>query len=1124
MQHKSMDGFLLFSEFLAELKRQGFTVGVDHYLRLYRVLHMQGSDCRPAELKALLCPLLATSKEQQQQFYQTFDSYFARLESPGLEPPPLENKDKPATRTAPETGQADKPKWRKPSAKVLLSGILILCLAVFFGWIFGPSHKTPPIEVKQPPATPTKPVAGSDLKSLPKLECVSSAAIKTGKPKPIKEPAFYQQHWDWIRYASIFSPLILLFVILIHRLFQRVLVVQRQRSRKPPLVWPIKAHAPAPDFLKSGRFHSTVKQMQQPLSGERCRLDIAKTINRSIAQAGYPCFHFNQLKPPKYLILIDLPAYEDHYAHFLEMLANTLGQEGLFVIRYFYKNDPSLYFRRIGKGIKSVSLAGLSARYADRRLIIFGDGKHLLHPVRGGLDNWTQWFHTWSKRAILTPVLPRNWGLREKTLAQAFVVLPATLDGLAKIIDHFDGIRELALRARKWDDIKKAEADTRRPMPRGSELHDLAALRAYLGEEALFQWLCACAVYPELHWDLTLYLGRLPCMADKLISEQNLLRMIRLPWFGNGAMPENLRCALLDELDENKRSLICHAVIELLEKNPPPQGSFAFDTYEFMRMELEARELEARKLTLSRKDRGRLKRLLKHLRQSHLERRPARDRSLLRMLDSAPRIPLSFVLPRRLHKLFYPDPEGMPIFFGWSTVIGIPLAILIALTLLWQMPNTPPGTAIEKTGEPVKTTHSSILDKAQFAQYGDEVRVWAFSKQNGTLKEYLKDKVFSGKLKFQLDDCNAIIAHKSLAHELPKAISMSLVSYNVPEGAGAYIKELPGLVSDSIANIDLRPGNFREFHIAWLGKNDGTLHYATYATEIKQQGGISIKQKTGINLKLESDIGMPISKFQFNPHVLLGSRYIAVVRNNKQRFAVRFYRIGDNALEAIGDNYEVGDPIGGTGRHTWFGDTYVAIGPKMTDVNEYKYSLINRRFDFSKGVLKFFERPLSNRILLSDIMHPLGKNRVMPDTAGWLDAYQSEKGDIHIRAYVLHKYASPGIYQLDERIVERIDYSRPRSQFAWRELGYGAPPILIFLDKEEQLAVVDLQSPKKIFPILEGRTFTGFSIYPYETDEEKMADILIATRQKGNKPGPLIYWRSRERIESKPWRIIEIQH
>src|SRR5258708_17312266 len=69
----------LFRGFLGHLRRLGFHVGVDHSLRLERVLETIEGQVQPQELKFLLCPIFAVSGKQQQAFYEAFDTYFTVL-------------------------------------------------------------------------------------------------------------------------------------------------------------------------------------------------------------------------------------------------------------------------------------------------------------------------------------------------------------------------------------------------------------------------------------------------------------------------------------------------------------------------------------------------------------------------------------------------------------------------------------------------------------------------------------------------------------------------------------------------------------------------------------------------------------------------------------------------------------------------------------------------------------------------------------------------------------------------------------------------------------------------------------------------------------------------------------
>jgi len=71
-----------FAGFLGLLDRQKFRIGMDHHLRLQRLLETVGRQCDLRDLKTLLCPIFATSVKQQKLFYETYDRYFDALLSP----------------------------------------------------------------------------------------------------------------------------------------------------------------------------------------------------------------------------------------------------------------------------------------------------------------------------------------------------------------------------------------------------------------------------------------------------------------------------------------------------------------------------------------------------------------------------------------------------------------------------------------------------------------------------------------------------------------------------------------------------------------------------------------------------------------------------------------------------------------------------------------------------------------------------------------------------------------------------------------------------------------------------------------------------------------------------------
>ena len=66
-----------FEALYLRLRQEGFRTGIDQQLRLQELLERM--DCRPQDLKTVLCPLFATNATQQAIFYRVFDEVFSPL-------------------------------------------------------------------------------------------------------------------------------------------------------------------------------------------------------------------------------------------------------------------------------------------------------------------------------------------------------------------------------------------------------------------------------------------------------------------------------------------------------------------------------------------------------------------------------------------------------------------------------------------------------------------------------------------------------------------------------------------------------------------------------------------------------------------------------------------------------------------------------------------------------------------------------------------------------------------------------------------------------------------------------------------------------------------------------------
>src|SRR6266481_5785833 len=129
---------LLFEDFLVHLRRLGFSIGVDHHLRLQQLVSHICGRCSPEDLKSLLCPLFAANEKQQEAFYSAFDSFFSLLSVQAQ------------TTVAPEipsvqANPAGRPRQSSSGKWFYFSGFIVV-FALLIGIAVWKSHILPPPE------------------------------------------------------------------------------------------------------------------------------------------------------------------------------------------------------------------------------------------------------------------------------------------------------------------------------------------------------------------------------------------------------------------------------------------------------------------------------------------------------------------------------------------------------------------------------------------------------------------------------------------------------------------------------------------------------------------------------------------------------------------------------------------------------------------------------------------------------------------------------------------------------------------------------------------------------------------------------------------------------------------
>jgi formylglycine-generating enzyme required for sulfatase activity len=191
-------------------------------------------------------------------------------------------------------------------------------------------------------------------------------------------------------------------------------------------------------------------------------------------------------------------------------------------------------------------------------LLIFTDARGFFDPYRGTPYRWLNLFAPWEDRAILTPEPIDRWSRREEILKDRdFVLLPISVDGFAGLgqwlNNEYQPVRS-GLSSRKFPPLIEIRPNRwiERIEPEKEEVDRLLdEIKDYLDPRE-WRWFCACAVYPEVTWDLTLFLGHALFGREEEWRNHwmdSMLRLIRLPWFRHGSMPEWLRLKLDESLD-----------------------------------------------------------------------------------------------------------------------------------------------------------------------------------------------------------------------------------------------------------------------------------------------------------------------------------------------------------------------------------------------------------------------------------------------------------------------------------------------------------------------------------------------------------------------------------------------
>ncbi len=545
----------LFS-FVQELQRAGYNIGVGEYLAacdLVLALLGRGVDLsKPDSLKTFLGPLLVSTRIEQEDFARRYDAWASRVAARKWEMGPRQAKE-PAPRIRRWFNQTN-------AVRIVLGVIagLVMSIASYLIVSLLPASTASPTQAT---ATPL---------STKLLNSINS--ILGG--------------------MALLIVLIALFPV-VRRWWQQNQFLARHTTPEPPSLTRISVEATAGQALFPDIEYLRLAQgLRHRVEVPSRELDVPRTLRQTLKKGGWftPVYGMRRVMP-EYLVLVDQASREDHQARFVrEMVRHLRQQEAstnelsphthqtqVYISGYYFDRDPRLCFPMEGGPPKT--LWEIITQGSQQRLILFSDAEGLFDPLSGELQPWNELFLRVEQRAVLTPAPVEHWGYYEEQLGARYQVLPLSAKGLEQFVQALDGAEvSVPIPGRMSPRIPKELVESpkfwcSRQAPEPADIERmLSRLRRYLGDEG-FLWLSACAVYPELRWEITLHLGEALEGGSglnnnggtmHLLTPRKVLDLARLPWFRAGSLPNWLRLRLIGGLSRAQEAQIRAILFQVL--------------------------------------------------------------------------------------------------------------------------------------------------------------------------------------------------------------------------------------------------------------------------------------------------------------------------------------------------------------------------------------------------------------------------------------------------------------------------------------------------------------------------------------------------------------------------------
>jgi hypothetical protein len=320
-------------------------------------------------------------------------------------------------------------------------------------------------------------------------------------------------------------------------------------------------------------------------------IDGQQTILKTIRGGGRPTIEYKrQRELPNYVLLIDRSAQDDYAGLFARALEGALIDARIVYSRYDFSGVLNGLNPVRGGAQKDVveedylPFSVVATRHAGERLILVGAGTDFFEvpgirvdrsgrrsvvrpgtPLAGMIH-----IREFSSASLITPAPVAAWGENERRLADlGFSIFPAEVKGIEDLASRIiagpeaDDPSPVPSAPSGEDYILKrldrySQRFTSEVPPHREEIDQVAGfLRIWAGSREVYTLLGAIAAFPKIEPEFTFVLGRLILTSSNGEIDSALFgRLVRLPWIRDGYMPDWLRIAIINGLQEHERDVI----------------------------------------------------------------------------------------------------------------------------------------------------------------------------------------------------------------------------------------------------------------------------------------------------------------------------------------------------------------------------------------------------------------------------------------------------------------------------------------------------------------------------------------------------------------------------------------